>query len=221
VLYFAQVPVLPLLAVVRFLVLVPLSFLHPSLRRWLLERWSSYAINPYYRRAIPPTEPQRLWIALDLVCFLWLAVILILVLKGFLTWPMVGLFYCLSTYSLGLNWVRNLAAHRYANTGGDMTFAQQVEESINIVRSSWVTLLLFPVGLRYHGLHHFFPSLPYHALGEAHRRLMNALPEDSPYRRTCCPGCFTALRDLLRGARVAEKRGEDAMRFWRSANAKI
>ena len=221
VLYLAQVPVLPLLAVVRFLVLVPLSFLHPCLRRWLLERWSSYAINPYYRRAIPPTEPQRLWIALDVVCFLWLAVILILVLTGFLTWTMVGLFYCLSTYSIGLNWVRNLAAHRYANTGGDMTFAEQVEESINIVRSSLVTLLLFPVGLRYHGLHHLFPSLPYHALGEAHRRLMNALPEDSPYRRTCCPGFFTALRDLLRGARVAEKRGDDAMRLWRSANAKI
>jgi len=221
VLYFAQVPVLPLLAAVRFLVLVPLSFFHPFLRRWLLERWSSYAINPYYRRAIPPTEPHRLWIALDGVCFLWLAVLLILVLKGLLTWTMVGLFYCLSTYSLGLNWVRNLAAHRYANTGGDMTFAEQVEGSINIVRSSLVTLLLFPVGLRYHGLHHLFPSLPYHALGEAHRRLMNALPEDSPYRRTCCPGFFTALRDLLRGARLAEKRGDDPMRLWRSANSKI
>jgi fatty acid desaturase len=220
-LYLAQVPVLPLLAIVRFLVLVPLSFLHPRLRRWLLERWSSYAINPYYRRVIPRTEPQRLWIALDLACFLWLAVMLILLLKGFLTWTMVGLFYCLSTYSLALNWVRNLAAHRYANTGGEMTFAEQVEESINIVRSSLLTLLLFPVGLRYHGLHHLFPSLPYHALGKAHRRLMSALPEDSSYRRTCCPGFFTALGALLRGARLAQKRGDDPMRLWRSANAKI
>jgi fatty acid desaturase len=219
--YFAQVPILPLLSIVRFLVAVPLSFLHPRLRRWLLERGSSYAIHPYYRRAIPPTEPQRLWIALDAVCFLWLAVILIFVLKGFLTWSMVGLFYCLSTYSLALNWVRNLAAHRYSNTGSEMTFAEQVEGSVNIVGSSLVTLLLFPVGLRYHGLHHLFPSLPYHALGKAHRRLMNALPEDSPYRRTCCPGFFTAVRDLLRGARLAAKRGDDPMRLWRSANAKI
>src|SRR4029453_12866932 len=96
----------------------------------------------YYRRAIPPTEPQRLWIALDGVCFLWLVVILILVLKGLLTWTMVGLFYCLSTYSIGLNWVRNLAAHRYANMGGEMTFAEQVEESVNIFRSSLFTLSL-------------------------------------------------------------------------------
>jgi fatty acid desaturase len=219
--YFSQVPVLPLLAIVRFLVVVPLSFLHPRLRRWLLERGSSYAINPYYRRLIPPTEPQRLWFALDAACFLWLAVIFILVLKGSIPWTMVGLFYCLSTYSLALNWVRNLAAHRYANTGGEMTFTEQVEGSINIVGSSLVTLLLFPVGLRYHGLHHLFPSLPYHALGKAHRRLMYALPEDSPYRRTCCPGFFAALRGLLRGARLAQKRGDDPMRLWRSAKARI
>jgi len=219
--YFAQVPVLPLLTVARFLVLVPFSFLHPSFRGWLLERVSSYAINPYYRRAIPPTEPRRLWFALDAACFLWLAGVLILVLKGFLTWRMIGLFYCLSTYSLALNWVRNLAAHRYANTGGEMTFAEQVEGSVNIVRSSLATLLLFPVGLRYHGLHHLFPSLPYHAMGRAHRRLINALPEDSPYRRTCCPGYFAALRDLLRGARSAAKRGEDPMQLWRSASAPI
>ena len=134
---------------------------------------------------------------------------------------MVGLFYCLSTYSLGLNWIRNLAAHRYANVGGEMTFAEQFEQSINIGRTSFTTLLLFPVGLRYHALHHLFPSLPYHALGKAHRRLMNAFPEESPYRRTCCPGFFTAVRDLLRGARLAEKRGDDPMRLWRSANAKI
>jgi hypothetical protein len=37
----------------------------------------------------------------------------------------------------------------------------------------------FPLGLRYHALHHLFPSLPYHALGTAHRRLIVALPPDS------------------------------------------
>jgi fatty acid desaturase len=147
------------------------------------------------------------------------ATIVTLVLKGFFTWTTIGLFYCLSTYSIALNWIRNLAAHRYANTGGEMTFAEQVEESINIVHNSLVTLLLFPVGLRYHGLHHLFPSLPYHALGEAHRRLMKALPEDAPYRRTCCPGFFTALRDLLSGARRAEICGAAPMPKYSSKGA--
>ena len=38
-----------------------------------------------------------------------------------------------------------------------------------------------PVGLRYHALHHLLPSMPYHSLGEAHRRLKQALPADSQY----------------------------------------
>src|SRR5207247_9052474 len=69
VLYLAQVPALPLLAVFRFLVLVPLSFLHPRLMRWLPARWFSYAIIPYYRPALRPTEPQRLWIVLAVLSF--------------------------------------------------------------------------------------------------------------------------------------------------------
>jgi fatty acid desaturase len=103
--------------------------------------------------------------------------------------------------------------------GREMTFEEQIEESINIEGRSLVTLLLFPVGLRYHAVHHLFPSLPYHSLGEAHRRLKNALPENSFYRKTCCPGFSTALGDLLRGARLASKRDQDPMRWWRSAKA--
>jgi fatty acid desaturase len=39
------------------------------------------------------------------------------------------------------------------------------------------------VGLRYHALHHLMPRLPYHNLGTAHRRLVEALPADHAYRR--------------------------------------
>ena len=38
-----------------------------------------------------------------------------------------------------------------------------------------------PVGLRYHALHHLLPGLPYHALGEAHRRLSGVLPQESQF----------------------------------------
>jgi len=55
-----------------------------------------------------------------------------------------------------------------------------------------------PVGLRYHSVHHMFPRLPYHALGEAHRRLAAALPADHLYHKTLVPHFSGALANVLR-----------------------
>ena len=214
-LYLAQIPVVPLLAAFRFLVLVPLSFLYPPSRRWLLEQWSSYTINPYYRRVIPPTEPLGLWAVLDLLCLLWLVAVIGLLLKGFIPWTTVGMVYGLSISTIALNWVRTLAAHRFLNTGGNMTYVEQIEDSQTIEGRSLLTLLMFPIGLRYHALHHLFPLMPYHSMGEAHRRLMSALPEDSPYKKGIFPGLWAALRELLRGARIAGRAGHNPVQVWR------
>jgi len=42
---------------------------------------------------------------------------------------------------------------------------------VNVPPPGLVAALWAPVGLRYHALHHLLPSLPYHSLAEAHRRL--------------------------------------------------
>ena len=62
-------------------------------------------------------------------------------------------------------------------------------------------LLIAPVGLRYHALHHWIPSLPYHNLGRAHRLLLAALAPDAPYGRTIEPGFTPVIRDLVHRAR--------------------
>ena len=98
-----------------------------------------------------------------------------------------------------------------------MTYVEQIEDSVTIEGRSLLTLLLFPIGLRYHALDHLFPLMPYHSMGQAHRRLMKALPEDSPYKKAIFPGLWAALRELLRGARIAGKAGHNPVEVWRNA----
>lgn len=201
--YFLQVPLLPALAMFRFLVLTPLSFLHPRLRRMALERASSFVINPRYRRTLLPGEARGTWAAVEVAIFLELATFFGLLLSGKLAWTVFFELYVLGMTAAGLNWVRTAAAHGYRNTGFTMTFIGQIEDSISIPGHPLLTELLFPVGLRYHSLHHLFPSLPYHSLGTAHRRLMARLPPDSPYRRTVRRSYAQAVREMWRSARSA------------------
>ena len=83
-----------------------------------------------------------------------------------------------------------------------MTYVDQLTDSVNIVGQPIITELWFPIGLKYHALHHLFPSLPYHALGEAHRRLMAELPADSPYRLTVSPSFLRVLVELVHAAQA-------------------
>lgn len=198
--YLLQIPLLPAFAILRFLVLGPLSLMVPRLRRWVLERASSYVCNPGYRRELPPNERRGSWVAMELLCFAILATVLGLAIAGVIPWATLAELYVLGMYAAGLNWIRNLVAHRYTNPGRQMTYVEQLEDSINIPGHPVLTELLFPIGLRYHALHHLFPGLPYHALGTAHRRLMAELPADSPYRATVRPGFLAALSELLRNS---------------------
>ena len=203
VFYCLQVPLLPALAIIRFLVLTPLSFLHPRLRRWVWERASSYVINPQYRRTVPADEPRGTWIALEAAIFVELAVFAVLLFSGKVAWSVFAELYVLGIAASGLNSIRTLAAHGYRNTGATMSFLEQIQDSNTVAGHSPLTVLLFPVGLRYHCLHHLFPALPYHSMGIAHRRLMAQLPADSPYRGTIWRGFVEVAAQLWRNARTA------------------
>jgi fatty acid desaturase len=201
--YLLQVPLLPALAIFRFLILTPLSFMHPRLRRWVLAHASSYVINPRYRRSVPADEPHGTWVALEAAIFLELVVFAVLLISGKVAWSIFVRLYVLGMAASGLNWIRTLAAHGYRNTGGAMSYLEQIEDSNTVIGPPWLTELLFPVGLRYHCLHHMFPAIPYHSLGTAHQRLMAQLPADSPYRSTMRRGFLEAVAVLWRSASSA------------------
>ena len=104
-----------------------------------------------------------------------------------------------------LNQARTLVAHLWGNEGEAMTVTGQYLDSVNVPPPGWITVLWAPVGLRYHALHHLLPSVPYHALGKAHRRLTAELGQGSTYARSSYAGLFPLLARLVRSTMTARK----------------
>ncbi|HEV3137280.1 MAG TPA: fatty acid desaturase [Pirellulales bacterium] len=202
--FFLQAPFFPLYIALRLL-LSPITFVHPRLRTWVLEHMSSYVIHFRHRLTIPKSAPRRAWAALEIACSIRLAIMLGVVVIGIYPWGRLVQIYCLAVFTLLLNHIRNLVAHRYRNTGEPMSHADQLADSVTITGRRFSTELFFPLGLRYHALHHLFPAIPFHNLGRAHRRLMDQLPADSPYRQTVVPGYWAAVRDLWLSARASSR----------------
>lgn len=194
-LFLSQVFIQPVLVVIRFL-LAPLTFVHPKLRLWTLEHASSFVIDYRYRRPIPSAAPLGSWALMDIACSLRAWCLFGFVFAGLAEWTRIPQLYALAVSILALNYLRTLAAHRYLNDGEKMSHEQQLLDSTNIEGYGAFSEILFPLGLRYHGLHHLFPRLPYHSLGLAHRRLTAQLPADSPYRQTVYPSWFAVVREL-------------------------
>lgn len=205
--FLTQVVIQPVFVLFRFLFITPISFISPRLRDWSLRTLSSFVFNFSYRRKITGKEPRRWWAFMDIACSIraWLIpglVILGIVSGGTLGSPLSRIFtiFMLAAIPLSLHYFRSLTAHHWTNAGERMSFRDQLYDSVDIVGNP-LTELLYPLGLRYHALHHMFPSMPYHNLGIAHRRLMAQLPADSPYRDLVYPSVYSVLKELFQNAR--------------------
>jgi fatty acid desaturase len=215
--YLCQPFVIPLLAVIRFALLTPLTWLVPSLRPWVHKHMSSMVIDPMYIRPLPTRRIVRTIRLQEAACFFFIAgavalgtIYMVRRPGNYLPLLLLAQAYATSVFILLLNHVRTLGAHRYTNAGEEMTFVDQLLDSVNYPEPSLTTPLWAPVGLRYHALHHLFPTLPYHNLGRAHRRLMEQLPADSPYRETSSPSLSVSIRQLWRESRTRNQRSETA-----------
>jgi len=205
VLYFAQVLVIPMFGLLRFLILSPLAWMFPSVRQLVWRSASSYVSNLSYQRNVPDGEDHRWWVAMEVACFVWLASLAVLFARGVLPYDYIIELYILSGAAILWNWIRNLAGHLFLSDGRPMSHEAQFKESVTIIGTPWLHELLFPVGLRYHAIHHLFPALPYHNLGEAHRRLLAHLPEKTGYRQTLYRSIvevFATLRRNMQAART-------------------
>ena len=189
--------VVPAVLVVRWAVLAPLSWLLPPLRRLLVERLSTLVVNASYRRRPPLGRQRRRWWLGELGCVLTAWAGIAAYFEGALAPHVVALWYGVTTAILWLNQVRTLAAHRYRSRGLATDRVGELLDTVNLVHPVPLMTLLAPVGMRFHALHHFAPTLPYHSLGQVHRALEQRLPASSPYRRAQVRGIGTVLAELV------------------------
>ncbi|MFQ5418125.1 MAG: fatty acid desaturase family protein [Myxococcota bacterium] len=186
----------PLLLPIRWGVLTPLSRAIPALRPWVVGKLSTLVINTSYTRPMPRGAHVRRWNLEEGGAALTVWAVGALVLAGVIPVAFVTHWLVVGAGILVANQVRTLAAHGYENEGECMDAEQQLLDSINLGGKPVLSSLIAPVGLRYHALHHYLPSLPYHSLGTVHRRLSALLPHDAPYRRTQSDGLSVTLQAL-------------------------
>lgn len=197
-----QATLIPFLALFRFAVLSPICWIIPGARQWVHRHASTMLVDPFYERRDTGGPLMRTVVLQEALTFAWAMIFL-------WTWyfrtgqwfnPMWMVGYAVAVGLLVLNEVRTLGAHRWMGEGEEMTFDQQMLDSVNYPHAPWISELWGPIGTRYHALHHLFPRLPYHDLGTAHRRLVAGLPEDSPYHDTIAPSLTSEIRALWKRA---------------------
>jgi fatty acid desaturase len=183
----------PVALLMRFAVLTPLSLLIPPLRRIVVGQFSGLQINPKFRRRPPEGDLKRQWAWQEAGASLWSITLIALVVGAIIPWRAFGIYIAIVSGTMLLNQIRTLVAHLWENEGEAMTVTAQYLDSVNVPPPATLPALWAPVGLRYHALHHLLPSLPYHSLGEAHRRLTTALDLMSPYHK----GNYSGLPHLV------------------------
>ena len=174
----------PIGMLIRFGLLAPLSLLSPKLRAAVVAKYSGLQINPRFRRPFPTGDFKRRWLIQEAAASLWAIALLTLVATGVIPMRSFLIFLAISSGVMFLNQIRTLVAHLWENDGEPMSVTEQYLDSVNVPPPGTLPALWAPVGLRFHALHHLLPGLPYHALGEAHRRIAAALEPDSPYYRS-------------------------------------
>lgn len=207
ILFVAAAIAVPIAALVRFTIMTPVAWLIPGFRVWVEQHASSMIIDIFYLRGDFGAKARQIMRIQEVLCFLWCVGLIFSWYVGRISNTTVFSGYLMAVALVIVNNVRTLGAHQWLGDGRELSFEQQLLDSVNYPYRWWFTELWGPVGTRYHALHHLFPSLPYHNLGKAHRRLMAGLPEKSIYRQTERLTLTETIIDLW--LRASERKTQD------------
>lgn len=184
----------------RFGVLVPLGAVIPPIRKLVWERASALSINPDFRRKSPEGELKTRVFWQETLGMLWAWVLIASVFL--IGWKPLLVALAVFSFTAVLNQLRTLVAHLWENDGEPMTVTAQYLDSVNVPPPGIMAEIWAPVGLRYHALHHLMPSMPYHSLPEAHRRLRAALGAGTTFDGANHPGMWHLVNRIARSTMV-------------------
>jgi fatty acid desaturase len=193
VLFLGSAFLIPILLFFRFGILSFVSWIHPRFRAYTLKKLSALSLSSRFERPLSALAPR--WIGQELGASLFAWTLIGLAFAGHFS--LVGHWFAVAWTCSLLNAFQFLGLHRYEGAD-DPEIGGASGDSVThlgIFAPIWA-----PVGQRYHALHHLFPTLPYHSMGEAHRRILeprfrtNSLQAE--YRRTIVPGFWTHFRRL-------------------------
>ncbi|MEQ1828259.1 MAG: fatty acid desaturase [Pirellula sp.] len=207
VVYLLGTLITPFVGLIRFGVMSPIAWVFPQVRKWTFKHASTMVMDITYERPEGTDRVYRIMLMQEIGCFFVCVGIVLHAPFVAQTWldPLWIHAYLVSVSLLMLNNLRTLGAHRWTGTGAELTMEQQLLDSCDYPSRPWITELWGPTGTRYHATHHLFPSLPYHNLGIAHRRLMAGLPQNSIFRETVRTTLIGEIASLWRRSIAASK----------------
>lgn len=193
---------LPIALVVRFGLLTPLSAVLPMVRTKVIPDF----VHMSFRFPFTAEEPRQSWKKEFYVVEFFCMLVAWLLVAGLWTgnWKPVICWYAMLVMIGSLNMARALwTTHLYVENDNGRNAGDQLTDSMNVTGGGLITSVMCPTGLRYHALHHVAAYLPYHALGEAHQRLIDRLPADSAYHSASVANLGDGYRRVLKTTSAA------------------
>ncbi|MEZ5927261.1 MAG: fatty acid desaturase [Parvularculaceae bacterium] len=199
--------ILPALLLVRFIVLTPLSWIVRPLRQVIWRRMSSLAIDLNYDRHPQNKDDDSTWLLQETGTTLLAVGVAALIWTGVLPLAVFGVWYAVTVTILFVNSIRTLGAHAYRYAGDvKVTKTEEFLDSVNVPSKDIISIVIAPVGLRFHATHHLFPATPYHGLPGLHEALVAELPDTAAYLSTSRKSFAHAVARLWREASEADRR---------------
>ena len=198
--------VLPLLFLVRFLILTPLSWFNKTIANYAWQRASSLTIDLDYRRPPPSKLDGEHWRLQELCTTFYVWTVAVLIYLDILPLKAAFVWYFVTLVVFTMNSLRTLGAHAYRNPGDvKMTVADQFLDSIDVT-GGILSPFWAPVGLRFHATHHLFPQMPYHSLGTAHDLLVKELANNELYLSATRRNLWHALNTLWQDSTLSQNK---------------